>query len=35
MNVVFLRSIMAVIFKMRIIFETAGRLDKEGFIHIP
>lgn len=35
MNVVFLRLIMTAIFKMRIIFETAARVDKEGFIHIP
>lgn len=35
MNVVFLRSITTDIFKMRIIFETAARVDKEGFIHIP
>ncbi|MGF6845709.1 hypothetical protein QFZ51_000944 [Chitinophaga sp. W3I9] len=35
MNVVFLRSIVASIFKMRIIFEAAARVDKEGFIHIP
>lgn len=35
MNVVFLRSIMTAIFKMRIIFDMAARTYKEGFIHIP
>jgi hypothetical protein len=35
MNVVFLLLSWIALFKMRIIFEKAVRVYKEGFIHIP